>query len=291
MPPNYFHSKQLGKFYIKTKLQISAEGTIYLIETRNQKKKYVYKKYSKSRFLKNELFIRDKLKGCDMVKMIDYELDPNITDKVYTQSNHTITPYYGWGDLQTYSGKISHYNSQKYFNAVCAALDPLWGSLQQYHERGVCHFDVKPENILVDNNGKGVFHDFGHSIADFNKRRISPNILYGAPENHRFDPYTYKAIRKNNNFFPLIEDYDTRADVWALGLVYISMYLGEHMLFQDHGANLRERGLPYLVHEFYGDLQKIPPHIRKILEASVVPNHHDRASAAEIVKLKDDCTC
>ena len=57
----HFHSKQLGKFTILTKIFDGMEGTIYLIKTQKQKR-YIYKKYSKRRFLKNELFIREKLK-------------------------------------------------------------------------------------------------------------------------------------------------------------------------------------------------------------------------------------
>ena len=71
----------------------------------------------------------------------------------------------------------------------------------------IAHFDIKPENILVDKYNKTKITDFGHSTffdqnSVFNK--LVGTIYYMAPE-------------------VLKQSYDYRADIWSLGICYYEM--------------------------------------------------------------------
>ena len=71
----------------------------------------------------------------------------------------------------------------------------------------IAHFDIKPENILVDLNNNTKIADFGHAVifedGDFFENLVG-TIYYIAPE----------VIER---------DYDYRADIWSLGISYYEM--------------------------------------------------------------------
>ena len=76
------------------------------------------------------------------------------------------------------------------------------------HSGNLIHRDVKPANILVDDNCNIKFCDFGltrgTAAKKTHKRNLSPHMqtrYYRAPE------------------VVLMQHYDTKADIWSLGCV------------------------------------------------------------------------
>jgi serine/threonine protein kinase len=107
----------------------------------------------------------------------------------------------------------------KIFRQIAAAL-------QGAHEMGVCHGDLKPENVLVgyDLGVKvtdfGVIRTFGdaslhHSLSVAGERRAPFTPIYVAPE-----------VRRGGTFTPT-------ADIYALGIVLHELFTGE----LPHGAD------------------------------------------------------
>uniref|UniRef100_K1PJ65 mitogen-activated protein kinase kinase n=1 Tax=Magallana gigas TaxID=29159 RepID=K1PJ65_MAGGI len=95
--------------------------------------------------------------------------------------------------------------------AIVRALDYL----KERH--GVIHRDVKPSNILLDQNGTVKLCDFGISgrlVDSKAKTRSAGCAAYMAPE--RIDPPD-----------PQRPDYDIRADVWSLGITLVELATGE----------------------------------------------------------------
>jgi BR serine/threonine kinase len=92
--------------------------------------------------------------------------------------------------------------------AVVLFRDLIYG-VDYLHSRGICHRDLKAENILLDVNGRAKIADFGFAdIARVDNRQCgSPH--YMAPEvvcGHQYDP--------------------RQADVWSLGVVLFAMVAG-----------------------------------------------------------------
>lgn len=82
---------------------------------------------------------------------------------------------------------------------------------------GVIHRDVKPSNILLDENGTVKLCDFGISgrlVDSKAKTRSAGCAAYMAPE--RIDPPD-----------PEHPDYDIRADVWSLGISLVELATGK----------------------------------------------------------------
>jgi eukaryotic-like serine/threonine-protein kinase len=108
--------------------------------------------------------------------------------------------------LETH-GRLSQQDSVRYGIQVAAAL-------QYAHEQGIIHCDVKPENILVNEQGVAKVADFG--VADTVTRTLSPDeareilgtIAYLAPEVIQGAPA------------------DARSDIYSLGLTVYEMVAG-----------------------------------------------------------------
>jgi serine/threonine protein kinase len=103
-------------------------------------------------------------------------------------------------------------------DAVQIAVQILSG-LAAAHARGIVHRDVKPENILLDENGVAMLTDFG--IA----RRVAIRRVTGGPTlagtGLPVGTPQYMAPEQLRG-----EDLDQRADIYALGSVLYEMLTG-----------------------------------------------------------------
>jgi serine/threonine protein kinase len=100
-------------------------------------------------------------------------------------------------------------------------------ALHVAHQRGIWHRDVKPGNILLDQDGTPYLADFGLAIHEDQQHRHG---------NERAGTYPYMSpeqIRGSAKYL------DGRSDIWSLGVVLYEL-LTRHRPFA--GANLRQLG-------------------------------------------------
>ncbi|XP_051166894.1 dual specificity mitogen-activated protein kinase kinase 7-like [Leptopilina boulardi] len=103
---------------------------------------------------------------------------------------------------------------ESFLGKVTVATVKALSYLKEKH--GVIHRDVKPSNILLDNEGGVKLCDFGISgrlVDSKAKTRSAGCAAYMAPE--RIDPPD-----------PTKPDYDIRADVWSLGITLVELATG-----------------------------------------------------------------
>ncbi len=139
---------------------------------------------------------------------------PNIVavyDAGVHEGHHFLVMEYVHGhtlrQLLQSQGRFTEAEVLRYGLQVAAAL-------QYAHEQGVVHCDVKPENILINENGVAKVADFG--VADTVTRTLAPDqareilgtIAYLAPEVIQGAPA------------------DPRSDVYSLGLTLYEMAAG-----------------------------------------------------------------
>ena len=96
-------------------------------------------------------------------------------------------------------------------NEASALITQLGGALDATHRAGLVHLDVKPANVIVDDNGNAKLTDFGIARAarDSEERELVGTARYIAPERIAGRPVT------------------ARADVYGLALVAFELLTGK----------------------------------------------------------------
>ncbi|HEX8848722.1 MAG TPA: serine/threonine-protein kinase [Gemmatimonadaceae bacterium] len=120
-----------------------------------------------------------------------------------------VMPYFGGGSLADLIGRertLAPTTAASIAVQVAAALDYA-------HRRGVVHRDVKPDNILFDEDRNAVITDFGIATARFHSKLTGTGRAMGTP--HYMSPE--QAMGKM---------VDGRSDLYAVGVMLYEMILG-----------------------------------------------------------------
>jgi len=100
----------------------------------------------------------------------------------------------------------------------------LFRSLAYIHHMGICHRDIKPQNLLL-NPGTGVL-----KLCDFGSAKMlvagEPNVSYICSRYYRAPELIFGAT-----------DYTTAIDVWSAGCVMAEMLLGQPMFPGESGVD------------------------------------------------------
>jgi serine/threonine-protein kinase len=130
----------------------------------------------------------------------------------FGRSNETVyivMPYLGGGSL---ADRV-HRDRAVSPMVIAAAAAQVAVALDHAHRRGVVHRDVKPDNILFDDDGNAFITDFGIATARFHARLTASGRAMGTP--HYMSPE--QAMGK------LV---DGRSDLYALGIVMYEALVG-----------------------------------------------------------------
>ena len=178
---------------------------------------YAIKLIDKTKFKEKkdkELFSRE----IDMMYKIRH---PNIV-RLYTHFEdeskcYIVLEYIKKGNLFDYRNSMNN----KALDAATTAnfVVDLISSLYYLHNMNppIIHRDIKPENLLIGNNGHLKLTDFGIS-----------NYLEGSVR--------YTKIGTNDYFSPemiLRKGYDTRVDIWAIGILIFELLVGSAPFKKD----------------------------------------------------------
>ncbi|MBX9856132.1 MAG: protein kinase [Gemmatimonadaceae bacterium] len=122
---------------------------------------------------------------------------------------YLVMPYYAGGSL---ADLLSRRKTVGATTAAAVAAQVATG-LDYAHRRGVIHRDIKPDNILFDEDGNVALTDFGIATARFHGRLTASGRAMGTP--HYMSPE--QAMGR------LV---DGRSDLYAVGLLLYEMLLG-----------------------------------------------------------------
>ncbi len=160
--------------------------------------KYVDRGENSKRYIRREINIYKKLRGCKhVVKVLDYKIKSDGYIK-YELLNKNLL-------------QILHILTKDDIIRITAELED---ALNEIHSLDVIHCDLKPENIMFDKNGTLKLIDFGNALtaAELNSSGQCVGTLpYRPPE------YIIGA--------PL----DNRVDLWAMGCIVVEMMTGNQL--------------------------------------------------------------
>lgn len=205
-------SKEQNYTYTATQIIGSGSfGVVYQATVSETTEVVAIKKvYQDKRYKNRELSIMKELNHPNVIKLRHYFYTPgDKQDEVYLNCVMDYIP-------DTLSRLIRQYSKSKtQFPKIVIKLYAfqLIKSLNYIHTLGICHRDIKPQNVLVDPTTHILkLCDFGSA-----KKLIKgePNISYICSRYYRAPELIFGAT-----------DYTTQVDVWSTGCVIAEMILG-----------------------------------------------------------------
>lgn len=162
-------------------------------------------------------------------------------------------------------GKFTPEEAVEIMSQVCQALDAA-------HSEGVIHRDLKPQNIMVDRQGKVTVMDFGIARSMEMSGLTQTGALVGTPE--YMSPEQAKGQKA-----------DARSDLFALGIIFYELLTGNTPYRADTALasmlkRTQERARPPI-----GQVPAIPRFVNDVVVKCLEINRELRyQSAAEILE-------
>ncbi|MGH2655195.1 MAG: BTAD domain-containing putative transcriptional regulator [Actinomycetota bacterium] len=172
---------------------------------------------------------------------------------------YLVMRYLRGGSLR---GALAHGSLQA--DGAARLLDELALALAAAHRQGVVHRDVKPANILFDEDGNAYLSDFGIAkdlaAADVAASGGTPSPLayYLSPEEIRGDPAT------------------TRTDIYSLGLVLYEVLVGRHPFAETPVHEVVEKQLREPLPRIRALRPEVPAAVEEVIERATAKDPGDR---------------
>lgn len=172
-----------------------------------------------------------------------------------------VMEYLSNGDMHSILSKGIKFNYEEQIKVASQMLE----GLRYLHQRGICHRDIKTENILFDENMNAKLIDFGLSKENSSAlHTYCGTPFYMAPEVILFDTYDGK-----------------KADIWAFGVVMHIIATGHFPWAQKSEVQLIKE-LKSMSLDLY-----IEPAgtIGNVIKNSLVFDYNERASADDLLQI------
>lgn len=218
-------------------------------------------KFVERAFLANEASYVRFSEELRIQKMLNHPNIMPILDILYEEKFIGIVmPYCKYGDLFNMISRSECYDVKNFLYQIASAL-------QYMHFKNLAHLDIKPENILVNDNYDVIIADLG-SAQDLSLPIIqhATTLYYTAPE-----------------LLGASDVHDLRqADIWSLGVLTFAMCTGKlPFTSTDEKSLINEIKEGNVVKSRY-----VPTEIDRLLKKMLVKNPRDRISASEIIQEK-----
>jgi serine/threonine protein kinase len=146
----------------------------------------------------------------------------------------------------SYGGPMPAYSAAK-------CMYSIFQGLQEAHRLGIGHGDICTRNILLD-GGETM------KISDFGLARIGENHLKGRPGRLRYFPPEAFGWRGTS--------FDRSWDIWACGIIYLTLISGKHPL-ESHSEAKCEKILKSFTESAQDPFITLPPSYQIALEKQI----------------------
>jgi len=186
----------MGKVYKAMDTEVSEKIAIKLIRPEIAKDKKNIERF------RNELRLARRIRHKNVCQMYDLSREG---DRYY------ITMEYVRGDdLKSLIKRMGRFSPAQAINTIKQVCD----GLAEAHKLGVVHRDLKPQNIMIDQDGNARIMDFGIARSLEGKGLTGLGVMIGTPE--------YMSPEQVEG-----KDTDQRSDIYSLGVILFEMVTGQ----------------------------------------------------------------
>ncbi len=257
--------KKIGRYEILDKLGQGAMGIVYKAMDPNIGRIVALKTISQSATLPEAQKKEYAARFFREAKAAGSLQHPNIVT-IYDMDEDEGTPYIAMEYVEGKSlSKMIEEQGRIPWNDAVAIIKATAEGLMYAHEKGIVHRDIKPDNILIDRNGRPVVTDFGIAHLQESSLTRTGEVL-GTP------------------FFMSPEQIlegklDARSDLFSLGVVFYLMLTG-HRPFRGETISSICYHIVHTPPEQLPTDDSIPTHLMPILN-KMLEKDPDRRYAGE----------
>ena len=185
----------MGRVYRVFDKKVDGEVALKLIKPEIASDKKTVERF------RNELKLARDITHKNVCRMYDLNED---------KSTHYITmEYVPGGDLKRFIRR----SKQLGIGTALSIAKQICDGLVEAHRLGVVHRDLKPNNIMIDDNGNARIMDFGIARSLSTKGITGKGVMIGTPEYMSPEQVEGKGV-------------DQRSDIYSLGIIMYEMTTG-----------------------------------------------------------------
>ena len=253
-----------GKYRFISKLAEGASSTVILAKNTVDEQLYACKFISKENYSHNKQSIDNEI---SILKSVSH---PNIVSYIETiwheQFLIIVTEYLSGDSLVNYIMKYSKLTADD----VLKISAQLLSALQYLHSLGICHRDIKPDNIVFDHLMRPKLLDFGFAVKlPLNKITYLTDrcgtLEFVAPEILLQQPYSGYA-----------------ADMWSFGVTVYAMSVGLFPWPNNTDNNVLAKAIAYGSITIPTELHDV---VKYVITKTLNRKPNERPTAYELLRL------
>eukprot|EP00916_Digyalum_oweni_P023936 GHVL01039629.1.p1 GENE.GHVL01039629.1~~GHVL01039629.1.p1 ORF type:complete len:371 (-),score=59.59 GHVL01039629.1:43-1155(-) len=186
-----------------------------------------------------------------------------------------------WDPGEDMARHLTDFQVWKIFLDICHGL-------QHLHHSGIIHRDLKPSNVLLDytvdeitkqKTCTALLSDFGTSELLNEKRGVNRQGYTGTVE------YTAPELLQVDDSGRYRDDYDTRSDMWSLGVLLFSLAYGGQVPFQGQTpSECREKILGYSGKIKFPQTPKRQKEMEQLIQALMNVDGDQRPTCDDVIE-------
>jgi serine/threonine protein kinase/tetratricopeptide (TPR) repeat protein len=158
------------------------------------------------------------------------------------------------------------------FDEVVRLYQQIGAALDYAHQQGVVHLDIKPSNIMLDNQDNVFLTDFG--IA----RLTGFSTNQGSEDNYRIAVGTPAYMAPEN--LVVGGEIGPATDVYALGVMLFELLTGELPFAADSPAAMAHKHIHDLIPSAYALNPALPPAVDDVIAKALAKRVEERYGSA-----------
>lgn len=142
-------------------------------------------------------------------------------------------------------------------------IERIAQGLAYAHRKGVIHRDLKPDNILFDDDGEPFISDFGVAKISESASNLTGSGVIGTP--------AYMSPEQAQG-----TEIDMRSDVYGLGVIVYQMLTGQQPYSADTPMGVVVKHITEPVPEILKILPNLPADVDAVIKTAMAKNREDR---------------